>query len=413
MRCRPASIALISFIACGPTVSGGDADGTGTSESSTTSNDASTSASPTDPDGSSDAPLGGCGDGVLDPGEGCDDGNMDNADGCSAECLPSGTSVWSVPLEGFGVGLDVRDGLSVAGTQIFDGAFEPTVIVTGIARDGTTVGSLIDVGGLSDLDLARQPIAIGPDGTVALGYAVVSPRDGSPSRYVARADLSAGTQWEFISEERWSTYYGTAWTKDGIVVMHDELDESGEVRLVDWFSEDGVRLDRLSIPTEVTPLSRGAISARPITSVGVLTLSDRAIIEFHWTALPSESWGVDPVGMNPPASSRPRAFSDGLRLRIWTELERIEIDELDHVVSTTPHVVVGEVLWADAWGFVVRDGQALHVYGADDQLRWSVELPLTPSFVRGDVDLGLVVLSDSGVSPGLRDAEASLDYFVR
>src|SRR5689334_23965702 len=35
-------------------------------------------------------PIGGCGDGVIEPGEECDDGNVENGDMCSVNCtLPS------------------------------------------------------------------------------------------------------------------------------------------------------------------------------------------------------------------------------------------------------------------------------------------------------------------------------------
>jgi cysteine-rich repeat protein len=37
-------------------------------------------------DAGSDAMAGGCGDGLIQPGERCDDGNSEGGDGCSATC---------------------------------------------------------------------------------------------------------------------------------------------------------------------------------------------------------------------------------------------------------------------------------------------------------------------------------------
>lgn len=44
-----------------------------------------------------------CGDGNTDDGEGCDDGNTEDGDGCNAECVASGTVLWTASAPGWEV----------------------------------------------------------------------------------------------------------------------------------------------------------------------------------------------------------------------------------------------------------------------------------------------------------------------
>lgn len=111
-RTRATGLALLVAVACtgaqdpeGETV--GSTSGSSTSEATTaapgTETSDSTSDAPTGASSTETTAAGGCGDGVLDPGEGCDDGNSVDGDGCNQDCQPSGESVWQVVMEGSGV----------------------------------------------------------------------------------------------------------------------------------------------------------------------------------------------------------------------------------------------------------------------------------------------------------------------
>jgi cysteine-rich repeat protein len=53
-----------------------------------------------------------CGDGVQDSGEPCDDGNAVDGDGCNADCVISGTVLWTRTVDGLAGGDD--DGIDIA-----------------------------------------------------------------------------------------------------------------------------------------------------------------------------------------------------------------------------------------------------------------------------------------------------------
>ena len=59
--------------------SAGESEGTSSTSETTSTSDSDTS--------TTDAPMGVCGDGVVDPGEECDDGNTDNDDACVEGCV--------------------------------------------------------------------------------------------------------------------------------------------------------------------------------------------------------------------------------------------------------------------------------------------------------------------------------------
>lgn len=419
-----------ALLACGPSVPTPAEQGSATS-GATESNASSPESTSTGPaGGSADVSTGSeggdagvCGDGVVDVDEACDDGNGDNADGCSATCESSGSLRWSQGLApGFGTGLTSRDGRVVSAVQQFDASFLPVIVVEGFDAGGTPLGAFIDSGGLSDISIARNPVELLGDGTVALAYPV---RSDDVERDFGVLDLDAGLVASYTAQgDRWTPGYGVATVGDAITVVHgSDVAESGLVL---------ERFDAEANLLESRPLDLGPGNHRPFFRGGVLrrnwpisafpTSRDDGALEL-WSYLSDiGELYAGPLG-ELVENVEPAAFSSGDAMWIWNGVELMRTDEQDHVVESQPRAFEGELLWADAFGLVTHSNGALILYDAAGAERLRATLPETggedrpvqASFVRPDLDgAGLFVLVDHGVpvdvGPGLR---VSLHYIVR
>ncbi len=427
---RGASVLILvgSMAACGPAVlepGDGESASSGAAESSATTEASDPGSSGSEGDGGevSGASMSVCGDGQLAGDEACDDGNADDGDGCSAACEPRGTIAWTHPLPGgFAVGLTAREGRAVGAVQQFGSLQAPSVALGGYDRQGVSQGEFIDVGGLSDLDFARGPVALLPDGNVAVGYPAVGE---DTRRHFGVANLEAGMVWGYRAEERWGAYYGTSWNPAGLFVLHGVRLEGEDVEtlVVDQFDEAGNRVATLPLgvaATEFRPLLRGALPARPLSLASVITLSSTLELELWTHMLSSGGWAREPIAAVGPESAV-AAFSDGVLTQIWTGSELITIDELEHVSRTERYTFEGELLWADLYGFVVSYEGRLVLFDAAGDEQVSVELPvdaeegevLQPRFVRPDADAGLFVLVDAGIPVDFAPRSVAMHYVVR
>lgn len=413
-------------LACGPAVQSEDPDGSTSGGATPPGSDASSDASsdtdaPTtfaDETSTSEGdrePL--CGDGILHPSEGCDDGNERNADGCSADCRPSGSTPWSRPLaSGFAVGLTSRDGAAVATVQQLQG-IDPTVVLAGFDAEGVSRGVFVDTGGLSDLDIARNPVELLPDGRVALAYPV---SDGtSLVRHFGVLDLGSGTVEGYLSEDPWTRTYGVATDAEAVLVLRGTVD--GEAR-TEAFDANATHVWTEASTRQTAsdaPLAEGALLRRSKPGgVAVTRGTDDVLVS--WTLSPDQGQGT-PLAMV-PEGARPAAFSDGVRAWIWTGEALLETDEDTRVVQSAPRTFGGDLLWADAFGLVVTSGDELVLHDEQGNERLSVVLPLDPEtgaaleprFVRPDADgAGLFVLADAGIPPDGSSGPVSLHYVVR
>lgn len=430
------ALVFLPAAACGPAVdesgtgdsatSGASVGSTGEDTTDTTESAGSTTqdGSSTEPGDETGTPIGVCGDGQLDAGETCDDGNTENADGCSAGCLASGTIAWTNPLPGgFAVGLDAREGRAVAAVQQFEAA-APTIALSGQDREGNAQGEFLDVGGLSDVDLARAPVALLPDGTVAAGYPVFVEAESTLNRSFGVVSLESGVVWGHTADEaRWPRYFGTSWNPAGLFVLHAEAGEDGDVLVLERFEESGEHVSTTALNTAAAqsrPFFRGALPARAFPLASVLTVTPDGGIDL-WTHLLSQSsFERYPIGMVAP-EARAAAFSDGLFTQVWTGNDLIAIDDLEHVGTTVAHTFEGELLWADLYGLVVSVEDMLVVYDAAGVERFSVELPiddqesevLRPAYIRPDADVGLFVLADVGLPVDKAPYSVVMHYIVR
>ncbi len=434
MQCGGWLVAALGCVAvgCGPQVSledgsssgaeGSTADGTAEGPASgLDAGDAVTVTNDTVAD-SSGGVTGTCGDGSVDHGEDCDDGNVEDADGCSASCRVSGTSAWRVRLGGEGggyaVALDVRDGVAHVATQQFArGAMDPNVELDAVDREGTILAAWLDVGALADRDGVRQPLAAAHDGTVYAGYFAFSPT-GTPSatRVLARIEPGVGPIWTYETDEPWTSIYGTALTPVGVLLGHTLQADDGRQIVIDWFDEDGTLLERLPLGAttkELAPIAEGAIPPRALPVVDALTIAGETL-QLHSQTLPP--MGAATLTPYPVTNVEPfaptRAFFDGLWLRVVTSQQLVVIDELDHVQSVTARPVTGDVLWADALGWIVVDGDTLRSFDPDGAPAWSLALASVPRFVRADGRAGLFLFGDDGV-PLLDLSGTWLEYVVR
>ena len=407
------------LLGCGPTTTVGQSDdGTGDAadaddDDDDDDDDVTSGPGPdTTADGGSDDSSGTsdvCGDGMRTGDEACDDGNTDNADGCSAQCQLSGTLLWSVPFDaspqGFAVGLDARDGNAYPAIQIFEDNFDPSILLGHVDRDGTLFGETLDVGGFSDIAVARQLVAAVPGGDVIAGYTVVA--DQPPLRVVSRMQVGGSQAWDFSAED-WQNHYATLVLADWVYVLHGK----GSDLVVDGFTLEGEHTGELSLgldPLEHRPFLRGAMLLRAVPSLGVFTVDLEGGIDFHYVLSPQfdGTWYTDPIG-TAPAGSMPRAFFDGQSTRIWTDTELITMDSLDHIESVVPRPVPGEVLLSFITGYATVDDAELRVFGPQGGLRWNHTSDGLPQYARADGDAGLFVLSDQGVD----GSTATLSYLV-
>ena len=366
-----------------------------------------------------------CGDGIVDGEEACDDGNQDNADGCSATCEASGTFRWTQALApGYGTGLTSRDGRAVSAVQQFDSSLSPVVVVEGFDGVGTRLGEHVDQGGLSDLDIARAPVELLSDGTVALAYLVSSNDD---FRHFAVLDLESGLIGTFgDQDDEWTGGYGVATAGDAITVVQRRGFGEDSQLVLQRFDGEANLLDSTPLDLgagEHRPFFRGGVLRRNFPISAFLTSRDDGVLEL-WSCLP----GIDELYAGPIGDAvegvRPAAFSDGGAMWIWTGAELIRTDEQDHFVTNEPRNFDGELVWADEYGLVVDLEGELVLYDATGAERLSVTLPggeerpVKASFVRPDLDgAGLFVLADHGVGPdvdpGGPGLPVSLHYIVR
>ncbi len=412
------------LLACGPSVQAGDSDPSATGggsgvEASSSGEDPSDGEGGTHSGGESEAV---CGDGIVDATEGCDDGNTVNADGCSERCEVSGTLRWTASLaDGFGVGLTSRDGQAVAAVQQFEG-LSPTIVVEGYDSEGDQTGSFVDPGGLADLDIARSPVELLPDRTVALAYPIVS---AEGHRDFATLDFSQGIVGSFSDEQgRWSRTHGVATGGSAVMVLHSAAVDAGEQLVLDQFDAAANRVG--SIPLQLDPQShspafRGGVLRRDFPMSVFLTTRDDGTLELGTHLLSGSDVYSTPIGAL-AANARASAFSDGREMWIWTGAELVRTDAQDHPVDTQPRSFDGELLWADEFGLVVGTEGAVVLYDAGGTERLTATLPTdapTPakaSFVRPDVSgAGVFVLVDQGVPVDVGESQTpvALHYLVR
>lgn len=87
----------------GSSTSAGTSGSDTADESSSTASPGDTSTGPADTGSSDEAPVVGCGNGIVEDDERCDDGNQIDGDGCSAACEPSGELFEELELPDRGV----------------------------------------------------------------------------------------------------------------------------------------------------------------------------------------------------------------------------------------------------------------------------------------------------------------------
>ncbi len=420
------------MFACGPAVGAGDTSQSGSGGASTS---AETSPTPTTSGAESGAESLGsstagtrepaCGNGIVEGDEGCDDGNPENADGCNTLCEVSGSIRWVEFLPGgFTVGLSAREGRAVAGIQQFDNGFEPTVALAGRDSLGSSFGDYLDVGGLSDRDIAQAPIALLPDGRVALGYAAVGPRLGPVTRNFGVLDFEGNAIAAAIDDEQiGAQYFGTAYHPTGALVLRGAQVDGGQQLVLEQYSESAVLLGSFPLGLSVSenlPPRRGALPERHSSMALVFTTTAAGGIDLH--SNPSfGGWYSNAVGSRERGAAI-SSFSEDTELRLWTGTEVVVFDALDHALERETLSLEGELLWADAQGLVVGLDREIVLYGSDGAERLSVGLPqipdgeeLRPQYVRPDPEHGgLFVLADAGIpADPSTAAQTAMFYVVR
>lgn len=425
--------ATFLLTACGPAVgtgntgdsaSGGQSESSGTtdepSETQTTSN-TETSATAGE-ESSSGGPPAVCGNAVVEADEGCDDGNAENADGCSAACEVSGSIRWVRSLPpGFAIGLSAREGRVATGLQQYSDGLDPATVITGVESDGTLIGEYTDEGGFSDRDVAREPIALLPDGRVALGYAVLSPRMGQVQRHFGILDFDRGIVSEYLDPElTGAEYYGTTYHPSGTLVLRSDRSAEPPMLVLQQFDDTATLLE--SFPLELSadeyrPIVRGAVPERVVPMALVFTVTPTGAIDLH-TSLLAPSWYSNSIG-DAGAAATVASFSDALGLRLWTGTELITFDVQDHWQQAQALSFDGELLWADADGIVVAGEHSLVLYDTAGVERTSTALivPDGPAmhaqFVRPDpAGGGLFVLTDAGIPADPANAVPALLWYV-
>lgn len=392
---------LGALLACGPSVQTPGEEGSATSGETeaggSSSGDPATSSTETAGEsgegstGSSGGAAAVCGDGIVDADEGCDDGNLDNADGCSATCEVSGSFRWTQALAaGFGTGLTSRDGRVVSAVQQFDASFSPVIVVEGFDDVGTRLGEFVDNGGLSDISVARNPVELLPDGTVALAYPV---RSADDARDFAVLDLGSGLVATFSDGgDGWVPGYGVATSAAAITVVHGTGIEDEPGLVLERFDAEANLLESVPLdlgPGNHRPFFRGGVLRRDFPISAFLTSRDDGALEL-WSFLPGiEQVYAGPIG-DAAEDARPSAFSSGGVMWIWNGAELLQTDSQDHIVASEPRAFEGDLVWADEFGLVTDADGELILYDATgaEQLRVTLpggeERPVQASFVRPD-----------------------------
>jgi len=206
----------LTVLACGPQV-GVEEDGTTTDAESSTGEDvpppgsstepgppgtSSTSAPPSDDSSSTDPGTessGGvpsvCGDGEIEGVEACDDGNDADEDGCNADCVESGTLLWS---------WDAPDDQRVA--RIDYGPDDALHVVTVRIEDGVPILTRFDARGVLQRDEALDPVAP-PSGTTDPGT-------------LDSIDVEVTATATYVSDHRY-------WMIDGGYVLRSRIQQVG------------------------------------------------------------------------------------------------------------------------------------------------------------------------------------------
>lgn len=418
--------------ACGPAVGTDDSasggQSSGTSEPPGTSAAEVTSVGDVASGDDSSSSFGGapviCGDGVVDEGEACDDGNTENADGCSAACETRGSIRWVESLpSGFAIGLSAREGRVAAGLQQYTGGLDPATVLVGFESSGAFIGEYTDEGGFSDRDIAREPIALLPDGRVALGYAVLGARGGPVQRHFGVLDFDEGIVGSYLDEElTGAEFFGTTYNPQGTLVLRADRNVREPILVLQQFDDTAALIESFPLDLsadEYRPLPRGAVPERTAPMGLVFTVTPFGGIDLH-TSLLAPSWYSTPIA-DAGGRGAVASFSDELGLRLWTGSELILFDGQDHQAESQPLSFDGELLWADADGLVVGREETIVLYDplGVEQASTSLSIPDGPAmraqFVRPDpVGGGVFVLADAGIPPDPTTAEpAVLLYVVR
>jgi cysteine-rich repeat protein len=393
---------VVSFVAvlagCGPRVDPPSAGEEGSAESGqATTGETTTGATEAVSTGTFDegsgSPPAFCGNGVVEGNEACDDGNDVDADGCSRLCEASGRVSWRVefaPESGFGVGLDARDGEAYVLVEDyhFGSTGDVEAISTRVSALGDIVAQYVHPRGLADFDLAREAIAAMPGGEVIVGYP-------APGGALARIRLDAGLVWS-DPMETWRFSAATRWIDGEVYTLRDAATQPAAFAVV-RYTDTGELLDTSWIGNDAIgerPLHVGSLFARAPGRVVALFAGER--VSAYISA--GENWEVVTFGSS--GISRPVALAQGLEIVVWTDTERIVIDELDHVQAPEPRVVLGSVIASFIGGFAIVDGQRVDVYDDAGTLRWSHDAPAVPRRALADDAGGLFVLSDLEVEPG-------------
>jgi hypothetical protein len=227
-----------------------------------------------------------------------------------------------------------------------------------------------------------------PGGEVIVGYP-------APGGALARIRLDAGLVWS-DPMETWRFSAATRWIDGEVYTLRDAATQPAAFAVV-RYTDTGELLDTSWIGNDAIgerPLHVGSLFARAPGRVVALFAGER--VSAYISA--GENWEVVTFGSS--GISRPVALAQGLEIVVWTDTERIVIDELDHVQAPEPRVVLGSVIASFIGGFAIVDGQRVDVYDDAGTLRWSHDAPAVPRRALADNAGGLFVLSDLEVEPG-------------
>lgn len=403
-------IVALAIAGCGPTVelpSEGDEGSaeTGsptTTESTTSASDDGDSASSGVFDEGSGSPGAFCGNGVVEGIEACDDGNDMDADGCSRSCELSGSLSWRLPFDverGYGVGLDARDGEAYVLVMDYHEFEDVESISSRVSTLGDIVAQYVHLGGLADIDVARDAIASMPGGEVIVGYP-------SPEGRLFRLDLDSGPVW-MDPMDTWRFSASTKWFGGEVFTLRSDADtnqlamlrftDTGDL-LETWWLDDAL--------ADARPLRAGALFPRAGAGAVALTVGPSGLLRMH-SFIGGPPYSVD---FGAPSPDEPRAFAHDDGIVIWTTTDRFTIDMFDHLLAQEPRLVPGFVLTSFVGGFVILDGSRIDVYDDAGVLRWSHEPAAVPRLAMADGIGGLFVLSDAG--PAAPDSNVVLERLV-
>jgi MYXO-CTERM domain-containing protein len=184
---------LLAAASCGddiPAVATGD--GSTSSVASSSTSDASTSTAPADDTTTSaeltgtstDGPVVGCGNGIVEDDEQCDDGNVIDGDGCSAACEPSGELLEELDwprreVDAYGVAIaSARDGFVVSGWRDLVDA-GTSAVVLGLSPELGIAWSTVVEGDTPAHRVFADGLAIADDGAIWAAGRSLHEQDGA------------------------------------------------------------------------------------------------------------------------------------------------------------------------------------------------------------------------------------------